>query len=589
MPRPAGNKLSPWIENLILSYGSQEGNSGSGRLKAHVIGVGQMSQSQAQSSEGPIGLLLLSDGVLQIPAILTASAWEHLQEQEDRECFTSLVNTTVRIQDYRLQFHMAREQNKCRFFLSVGELATMAAGPVKDSTPCCRTMPSVRMKICKTWRAMLGQEWQDSQRNQCGFDLSELLWEWQHDYVQDVLEDVRERLMVASSCPVSPQPSTSVLTHPDTSTATSWDVNRVRYKGMKCFSVPIKYLLIPDEDAQQLQTPPRAGSRTPSRSPAVSEDRQRDLPQVCKTPETAQPSVDDAEWQIAMPAVADRENSPLPVEDCMLHEDIMIDSDTELLANPWDIFPPPSVTYSSSDASPEATQTNTLPATAKSKADHAAVLTSTQLPVHSSTESQQTSEHSKGEQSYFPPYQKLPHSTGLPATAGSSTSASVSPPDLVSRPSNLSPAAVQHCTERVQRNLSTLDMEETIERKYRKAKRKRSEPTPEALRTLVEEQTEEAQISGIPPSWLFDTQAGSGAGEGSSHTAATVMRKTPTVHSNGRPFSYSYQVSGQNLQDFSRFKMAESLLLWAVKYLVVPKQADDPHNVSVAPDNTEVK
>ncbi|GLD67626.1 uncharacterized protein AKAME5_001896200 [Lates japonicus] len=117
MPRPARSRLCPWIETLILSYGSEEGGSSStssGRLKAHVIGVGQMSQSQAQGSEGPSGLLFLSDGVLQIPALLTASAWEHLQEQEDRECFTSLVNTTVCIQDYRLHFHMAPEQNKCR-------------------------------------------------------------------------------------------------------------------------------------------------------------------------------------------------------------------------------------------------------------------------------------------------------------------------------------------------------------------------------------------------------------------------------------------------------------------------------------------
>ncbi|XP_071346315.1 adrenocortical dysplasia protein homolog [Trachinotus anak] len=613
MPRPARNKLSPWIENLVLSYGSEEGNSSSsGRLKAHVIGVGQMSGSQAQGSEGPTGLLLLSDGVLQIPAILTASAWEHLQEQEDRECFTSLVNTTVCIQDYRLQFHMAVEQNKCRFFLSVGELATTAAGPVKDNTPCCTTVPSVKMKICKTWRALLGQEAQDSQVNQCGFDLSELLGEWQHDCVQDVLEDVRERLMAASSRPVSPQPSTSIpssmLTHPDAPSASSWDVDRVRYKGVKCFSVPIKYLLIPEEDAQQLQTPPKAESRTPSRLPAATEDRKRDLPQVGKPPEAAQPSVDDAEWQMATPSFTEREyvtdeNFPLPVEHCMLHEDMtaeMIDSDIELLSNPWDIFPPPGVTSSSSDASPEATPKSRLHTTANSKPEQAAVLTSTQLPVHSPTESQQTSEHSKGEHSYFPPYQKPPHSSN-PATADSPTSTSVSPPDPFSRLSNPSPATDQRCTHRAQQNLSALDhereilekdMEDTPGRKYRKAKRKRSEPTPEALSIVVEEQKEEAQVSGIPPSWLFNTQAGSGAEECSSHrrgpTAASVMGKTPTVHSNGRPFSYSYQVSGQNLQDFSRFKVAESLLLWAVKYLLVPKQTDDPHDGSVAPDMTEV-
>uniref|UniRef100_A0A8C9ZMK9 Shelterin complex subunit TPP1/Est3 domain-containing protein n=1 Tax=Sander lucioperca TaxID=283035 RepID=A0A8C9ZMK9_SANLU len=461
MHRAARGRLSPWIESLILSYGSPEGgSSSSGRLKAHVIGVGQMSQSQAQGSEGPTGLLFLSDGVLQIPAILTASAWEHLQDQEDRESFTSLVNSTVCLQDYRLQFHMALEQTKCRFYLSVGELATTAAGPVKDNTPCSTTQPSIRLKICKTWRALLGQETQDSQKSHCGFDLSQLLGEWQHDCLQAVLDDVRERLVVGSQ-----QPSTSTPN-------SCWCVDRLRYKGVKAFKVPMKCLLIPEEDAQQLPT---------------------DLPQVGKPPETTQPSDDDVEWRIAEPAFVDRdqdgnENSPRPGEDSMLHEDMipaMIDSDTQTLSNPWDIFPPPCDTSSSSDASPEATPTQSLhnPTATEFKSAHSVILTSTQLPVHSSKESRQALESSKGEHSYLPPYQKLPHSASSPVTAGSLTSAS--PTEPFTGPSNLSPS--------------------------------------------------------------------------------------PSVHSDGMLFSYSYQVSGQNLQDFSRFPVAESLLHWAVKYLVVPK------------------
>ncbi|GAA6224623.1 uncharacterized protein LOC108902242 [Lates japonicus] len=609
MPRPARSRLCPWIETLILSYGSEEGGSSStssGRLKAHVIGVGQMSQSQAQGSEGPSGLLFLSDGVLQIPALLTASAWEHLQEQEDRECFTSLVNTTVCIQDYRLHFHMAPEQNKCRFFLSVGELATTAAGPVKDSTPCCTTLPSIRLKICKMWRTLLGQEEQDSQRSQCGFDLSELLGEWQHDCVQTVLEDVRESLMVARSYPLSPQSSTSnytsLLTCPGGFTVTSWDVNRIRYKGVKCFSVPIKYLLLPEEDTQQLQTPPDVRSRTQSGLYAASEDRQRDCPPVCKPSETTQPSVDTADWQIATPAAAERgcdtdENSPLPVEYYVLHEDMTaqtIDGDIKLLSNPWDIFPPPCDTSSSSSASPEVTPTNTLdkPMAAEFKSDHAAILTSTQLPDHSLKESQQASEHSKGELSFFPPYQKPRHSTSPPVSAASSTSTSVTPPEPFSRRSNLLPTTDKRRNHTTQQNLLAFDknsmilekdMEQAIETTYRKAKRKRSKPTPEVLTTFGEEHEEEAQISLNPPSWLFDTQAGSRAEEGSSHkkhqTTGTIMRQTHTVHSNGRPFSYSYRVLRQNLQDFSQFKVVESLLQWALKYLVVPKQTDNPHNV----------
>uniref|UniRef100_A0A8D0D824 Shelterin complex subunit TPP1/Est3 domain-containing protein n=1 Tax=Sander lucioperca TaxID=283035 RepID=A0A8D0D824_SANLU len=583
MHRAARGRLSPWIESLILSYGSPEGgSSSSGRLKAHVIGVGQMSQSQAQGSEGPTGLLFLSDGVLQIPAILTASAWEHLQDQEDRESFTSLVNSTVCLQDYRLQFHMALEQTKCRFYLSVGELATTAAGPVKDNTPCSTTQPSIRLKICKTWRALLGQETQDSQKSHCGFDLSQLLGEWQHDCLQAVLDDVRERLVVGSQ-----QPSTSTPN-------SCWCVDRLRYKGVKAFKVPMKCLLIPEEDAQQLPTPPSVGGRTTSGlSSAASEDSKRDLPQVGKPPETTQPSDDDVEWRIAEPAFVDRdqdgnENSPRPGEDSMLHEDMipaMIDSDTQTLSNPWDIFPPPCDTSSSSDASPEATPTQSLhnPTATEFKSAHSVILTSTQLPVHSSKESRQALESSKGEHSYLPPYQKLPHSASSPVTAGSLTSAS--PTEPFTGPSNLSPATDQHHTDTAQPNHPALDQEGqilgkdtevTVEGKYRKAKRKRSEPTPEALKALVEEEEEkEAEIGGSPPSWLFDTQAGPGAEDGSSHQRGqplgAVSRKSPSVHSDGMLFSYSYQVSGQNLQDFSRFPVAESLLHWAVKYLVVPK------------------
>uniref|UniRef100_A0A8C2WZV0 Shelterin complex subunit TPP1/Est3 domain-containing protein n=1 Tax=Cyclopterus lumpus TaxID=8103 RepID=A0A8C2WZV0_CYCLU len=440
MHRPARSRLSPWIESLILSYGSQE-ESVIGRLKAHVIGVGQMSQSQALGSEGPTGLLFLSDGLVQIPAILTVSAWEHLQEQEDRECFTSLVNTTVCIQDYELRFHMDLEQTKSRFVLSVGELATTAAGPVKDSTPCSTTLPSVRMKICKTWRALLGQETQDSQ---CGFDLSELLGEWQHDCLQAVLDDVRERLAAAS-----PQPSTSTSppTHPDIFAATSWAVDQVRYKGVKGFSVPMKCLLIPEEDAQQMQTPPNVGSRTTNGLSAASDDRARDS----RPPsETTAPSVDDADLR------------------------------------------------------------------------HQA------------------------------------HSRSTPLT-----------PDLP-------PASDECCINAAQQTLPALDqqspvlekdVEEAVEEKYRKAQRKRSEPTPEA-------DEEEAPISGSPPSWLFDSQGGSGADEGSSPGEGAVSRKRPTAHSDGRQFSYSYQLSGQNLQDFSRFKVTESLLHWAVKHLETSDKED---------------
>ncbi|XP_033988744.1 adrenocortical dysplasia protein homolog [Trematomus bernacchii] len=597
MNRGARSRLPPWIESLVLSYGREEGGSG-GQLKAHVIGVGEMSQSQAQGSEGPTRLLFLSDEELQIPAILTASAWEHVQEQDDLEYFTSLVNTTVRIHDYQLQFHMAPELTKCSFFLLVGELATTAAGQVKNTPPASTSQPSIRLKICQTWRALLAhQKTQDSQMSQWG-DLSELLGEWQHDCLHAVLGDVRERLIAASSRSKSQQPSTStynpLLTPPDTVTATRWSVDRVRFKGVKPF--PIKCLRFPEQDAEQLHTQLPVGSRTTGGVCAASEDRKRDLPQVFKTLQTTQPSGDDdAEWAIAKPEVVERDandNSPCPVEDSMLHEDgitVFIDSDRPL-SNPWDIFPPPCDTSSSSDVSTEATPNHLPqnPTATEFQSDDGVILTSMQQPLHSLKDA---SELNKEEHSFLPPYQKDPHSTSLHATATPSTSTSVSPPlsHLISATDK------QHThTDTAQQNLPALDKESQIlfknikgtnEIVYRNAERKRREPTAEALTTLVEQKT---RISGSPPSWLFDAQTGSGAEEGGSHqpaqTVGTVSRKTksPTVHSDGRLFSYSYQVSGQNQQDFRGFSVAEAHLHWAVKYLVVSKQTDPPPNTSVS-------
>ncbi|XP_029952824.1 adrenocortical dysplasia protein homolog, partial [Salarias fasciatus] len=193
-------------------------------------GVGQLSASQAPASDGPTGLLFLSDGAVQIPAVLTAAAWERLQEQEDRECFGSLLNTTVCARDSRLLFHMAPERTRCRFFLSVGELTTTAAGPVRESPPCCTTLPAVRAAIGRAWRALLGRG--ESQSSQGGLDLSELLGEWHHDCLQDVVDDVRRRLAAASERPASPRPSTSTAPPPPPPVCTTgWDRDRVLYRG----------------------------------------------------------------------------------------------------------------------------------------------------------------------------------------------------------------------------------------------------------------------------------------------------------------------------------------------------------------------
>ncbi|KAK5928660.1 hypothetical protein CgunFtcFv8_013708 [Champsocephalus gunnari] len=505
MNRGARSRLPPWIESLVLSYGREERSSG-GRLKAHVIGVGEMSQSQAQGSEGPTGLLFLSDGELQIPAILSASAWEHVQEQDDRECFTSLVNTTVCIHDYQLQFHMAPELTKCSFFLLVGELATTAAGQVKDTPPVSTSQPSIRLKICQTWRALLAH--QETQDSQC--------------------------------------------------------------------------LLLPEQDAEQLHSQLPVGSRTTGGVCAASEDRRRDLPPVFTALQTMQPSGDDdAKWAIAEPEAVERDangNSPYPAEHSMLHEDgITVFTDSHRpLANPWDMFPPPCDTSSSSDVSTEATPNHSPqhPTATEPKSDDGVTLSSMHQPLHSSKD---TSELNKEEPSFLPPYQKDPHSTSLHATATPST------PPL---PRLLSATDTQHAHP-AQQHLPSLDKESQILLKSIKGtnERKRREPIAEAPSPLVEQET---PISGSPPSWLFDAQTGCGAEEGGRHQPAPPVgsgsRKpeSATVHSDGRRFSYSYRVSAQNQQALRGLSVAEAHLHWAVNYLVVSKQKDPPPNTSVS-------
>ncbi|KAE8296019.1 hypothetical protein D5F01_LYC04769 [Larimichthys crocea] len=100
----------------------------------------------------------------------------------------------------------------------------------------------------------------------------------------------------------------------------------------------------------------------------------------------------------------------------------MIHSDIRPLTNPWDIFPPPGDTSSSSCSSPEDRPTHSPQdhAVAKSEPDHAAVLTSTKFPVQSSKEPLQTSE-----QSILPPYQLQIPTSSHHASVSSSTSSSV--------------------------------------------------------------------------------------------------------------------------------------------------------------------
>lgn len=524
------NALSPWIESLILTYGSPEGSSCGSRvgLRAQVVDVGPMSLSQVRASDRPRGLLFLSDGVLRIPALVTPSAWDHFQELEDRDSFASLLNTIVCIRDYRLNFLMAPEEAECKFFLTVGQLGMAAASPVEDNTPSHTTLASVKQKIRQTWRSLQDQEVVDSEESQYGIDLTELLEEWHRDYMQCVQEDAEERLTKTCSSDESSQPCASNW-HSHTSTTTHWDIDRVRYKGEKSFTVPLKYLLIP-EDVMQGKTVPVLNNILPD--------------------------------EVSSPSKATSKES---VDDRILQDDMIVeltDSGTRPLSNPWDIFPPPSITSSCSEASPDLTPTQIRHCLTESSP----VKTSTQLPVRSSTQAEQASEHSKDESSLLPPYQKAPSSSGPLISAGSSATDGVS----------------ELCSNTAPKRSPGL---ETEERKCGKAKRKRSGPP-------REHREEDVQVSRSPPSWLFDTQAGSRAQDKSLHRQApaigSVSRRAPSFHSDGTPFSYSYKMSGQNLQDLSQFKVTDSTIQWAVRYLLAPKQNDDPDSTAVTSQSKKI-
>uniref|UniRef100_A0A3B3DP47 Shelterin complex subunit TPP1/Est3 domain-containing protein n=1 Tax=Oryzias melastigma TaxID=30732 RepID=A0A3B3DP47_ORYME len=411
-------EVTPWIEELILSYGSSEKKKVSGCLTAHVVGLDKMTESLALGWDGPTEIVFLSDGQVRIPAALTTRAWKNLMEFEEREYIQGLLNNTMLIQVHQLKFHMAKELNECWFYLSIGKMCSLASGLLREFTECCTTLSSVRMKIRQTWQACLVEEnfvWGHNERV-----LSQLLEAWDQDFVDEMMEDIREKLMVGR------RPGSGSRLR------TSWDVDRVRYKRMERFTVPVRYLLIPEEVEA-----PTGGAAQP-----VTEV---DPPQA--------------------PGCDAGESPPVPEQDSPLHDLILSDSDDVL---------------SSSNSSPE--MTPILPEcgpAASSNPDSVAMVTSTQ-----------------------------------------------------------------------------------------KAKKKRCEVTAEP--GVLEQE----EPSGSPPSWLFDPTGTSIREEPSNPSTEPDLRKVLDTHSDGKPFMYTYKVTGQNLQDLIQFKMPASLLHWAVKYLVTARPKD---------------
>lgn len=579
MPRDRTTKLEPWIERLIRSHGTEQ-ETRIGRLKAHVVGVGQISESQAQGIECPPGLLFLSDGVVQIPAILTQDAWENLQDQEDRECLSSLNNCTVCVQAYSLQFNMATEETKCRFFLSVGDLVTIAAGTYKDNTPCCTSLSFVRMMIRTTYRSFIGDSALLTQNTQQGFCLSQLLGDWHHDYMKDLLENIRERLRTQRCT----QPSTSSSYLPQRSsvtyTKTGWDTNRDKYKGEDCFCIPISHLLIPDEKTELLRTPSDVGSATPSGLLLHSDDTLPDVQLEGQNIGAFQSITTEVNLQTEEPAPQLKRHSchepTFPQES--INEELVSEDMVQTKGSPWDMFVPPYEllrTSSSSDVSmtleptPAQESPSLLgPIPIPVQLQPVPMATSTQVPSQSSMITQGT-DRNRTEHSAFPPYQKPGASHSPVPTKAISLAGSPPSPNLCSGTEHAHKVPLS-AREHVEVDG---DEQEVLQRRSTNAKRKSSQRTPE-----------EVQRARSPPSWLFESQLIPNAEEGSSCKYAQpqtiALMKPCNVHSDGTLFSYSYHLSGRILDNLSKFRVPNDMLHWAVKQLVLPKQTDNMHNIA---------
>ncbi|XP_037110512.1 adrenocortical dysplasia protein homolog [Syngnathus acus] len=518
---PKQDTLSPWIEKLIQSYDSEK-ESPTEKLRASVTSIGLMSPSQAQNQEEPTDLIFLSDGTVEISSVLTPSAWKRLQESERRETFFGLVNNVVCISNYQLKFHPSTEPTQCKFFLLIDSMYTELIILDRVITPCCTSLVSVQQKILETWRVVFFQETQSSQMDRDDLNLSELLVEWQNQIIQETQEDSSQEII-----PHWPSIGQSLEIPSETFTLTSWDIERLEDNDTECFSVPIKCLLIPEGHTMQ----------GPKKNAAVLTTHE-DAMLNSQLSENSQSRVHAADRQIA-----DLTDTKGEVQNCgITHDDDvcvdLIHKHITPLEKPWEIFPPPNGVSPSSVS--EESMPMQSPATELSRDQDRnghVDIPSTRLPMTSPQP--EDLQNSKSDHYSLPPYQKALSSD----TANSHTA----------------PQDKQTINEIVN------TQQEPVERQ---SKRKR-EWTQEAQTAIAVEEGE-AQLNGSPPSWLFDAERASGTVVDSFYVQ-TERRPTLTVHADGEPFSYTYVVSEQNLQDFSKFQVAKSLLSWAIKYLV-PKR-----------------
>ncbi|XP_053491221.1 adrenocortical dysplasia protein homolog [Ictalurus furcatus] len=255
----------PWIEQLIQNYGTEQRDF---RVRAHVVGVSDLTESQ-RTDESDACMLFLSDGTVFIPAVLSAAAWEHMQEMEERDTCSGLDNTTVSVRKFQLNFHMDPELKSCQFYLSVNQIVTVGRVSRHNRPPSCTMLPSVRQQILKMWRSLMKESSVASVNSQSGLPLSCLMGAWHSDIIMDLLNDAIKKIAAPT------------VGHLGVATPTHWHRERLRCRSEECFSTPVSHLLIPEEQREMLTADPGVSSlsETPSglAPPHVAETAKRPI------------------------------------------------------------------------------------------------------------------------------------------------------------------------------------------------------------------------------------------------------------------------------------------------------------------------
>ncbi|XP_051990428.1 adrenocortical dysplasia protein homolog [Xyrauchen texanus] len=241
MKRRRMAELEPWIERLIQNYGQSQSET---TVKAHVVGACDLSDSQ-RMEHTDVCLMFLSDGSALIPAVLSGASWERLQDLEERESFSGLVNAVVYVRNFNLDFHMNSDLASCQFYLKVNQMSTICIASKWDHPPSCTTLPSVREQIVKTWRS-LRESSVNSVSSASGVSLSSLLGAWHNDIIINILNDALEKINMSATY------------SPSVATPTHWHRERIHWRGQDQFIVPMPFLLIPEEQRKLMTADPSA-------------------------------------------------------------------------------------------------------------------------------------------------------------------------------------------------------------------------------------------------------------------------------------------------------------------------------------------